>query len=68
MAALVAAALVSTVKNENLDKRHFPHGGLYGGWGVHRPAFPLYFGFRPPVSGYFGFRPPFIWGSGYFGW
>jgi hypothetical protein len=79
VAALIAVALVSTVKSEGRYKRYFLHGGLYGGWdglgGVSgfgglgfRPHFPGYFGFRPHISGYFGLRPHFPWGSGYFGW
>lgn len=68
MAALIAAALVSTVKNESRDKRHLPHGGLHGECCGFGPPFPYicfrspfpYIGFRPPFP-YIGFRSPVPW-------
>jgi len=59
VAALIAVAVVSTVKNESRDKRHFPHGGLDGGCCDFGPPFS-YIGFRPPLP-YVGFRPPSPW-------
>jgi hypothetical protein len=70
VAALIATVIVSTVKSESRDKRHFPHEGLYGGWGGpggaydfggpgFRPHFPGYFDFRPHIPGHSSFRPQF---------
>lgn len=48
MAAWIAAAIVSTVKNESHDKRNFPHEGLYVGLGGSGGAYGFHgLGFRP---------------------